>query len=80
MDEGGVAFQVLGLCGAIGTMVVEEPEEALNLAVDINNELKKAVDAQPTRFAALAELLIHVPELAAKELHRCVRDDLKWKA
>ena len=80
MNDGDMAFQVLGLCEAIGTMLVEEPEEALKLAVDIDNKLKKAVHAQPTRFAALTELPIHVPELAVKVLFRCMRDDLKWKA
>jgi predicted TIM-barrel fold metal-dependent hydrolase len=80
MDEGGVAFQVLGLCWLIGTMLVKGPEEALKLAVVINNQSKKALDAQPTRFAALAEFPMHVPELAVKKLHRCVRDDLRWKA
>ena len=73
MDEGGVAFQVLSLSGAIGPMMLD-PDSGVNLAVRINNELKVAVEKYPNRFAALAELPMHVPEAAVQELHRCVKE------
>jgi predicted TIM-barrel fold metal-dependent hydrolase len=73
MDEGGVAFQVLSLSGAIGCMFLD-PEGGAELAIKINNELKKAIDKFPDRFAALAELPMHAPEAAVKELHRCVKE------
>jgi predicted TIM-barrel fold metal-dependent hydrolase len=45
----------------------------MQLAQDINNELKKAVDVHPDRFRALAELPLHQPEEGIKELRRCVK-------
>ncbi len=73
MDEGGVAMQILSLSGAIGTMLLP-PDEGAELAIKINNEMKKAVDAYPGRFAALAELPMHNIPAAIQELHRCVTE------
>ena len=72
MDEGGIAFQVLSLSGAIGPMLLD-PEDGTQLAMKINDELKKAVDKYPNQFAAFAELPMHAPEAAVRELHRCVK-------
>ncbi|KAL3496419.1 hypothetical protein BJX62DRAFT_232525 [Aspergillus germanicus] len=73
MDAGGVAFQVLSFSGAIGPMLLE-PSAGTELAVKVNNALKAAVDRYPDRFAALAELPMHAPGAAVKELHRCVKE------
>lgn len=73
MDQGNIAFQVLSLSGAIGVTFME-PQPGYELSVQINNELKKAVDKYPTRFAALAELPMQDPDLAIKELHRCIKE------
>jgi len=73
MNAGGVTIQILSLAGPVNCMQMA-PEPGLALARDINNELKKAVDAHPDRFRALAELPFHAPKLAAEELRRCVND------
>ena len=72
MDQGGITMQVLSLAGPVNSMHME-PEDALHLARDINDGLKKAVDANPGRFVALAELPVHAPQLAISELRRCVK-------
>ena len=73
MDEGGIALQILSLAGAVNSTHME-PHAGLQLARDINNELKRAVDGHPKRFVALAELPMQAPELAAAELRRCVME------
>lgn len=73
MDEGGIAVQILSLGGSNNSMLLPG-EEGVKLAQDINNGLKKAVDANPTRFKALAELPLHQPTMAIKELHRAVKE------
>ena len=73
MNEGSIAMQILSLAGPVNCMQMK-PEPGWALARDINNELKTAVDANPNRFKALAELPFHAPNLAIKELRRCVQD------
>ncbi|KAJ5203750.1 2-amino-3-carboxymuconate-6-semialdehyde decarboxylase [Penicillium cinerascens] len=72
MNEGGIAMQILSLAGPVNCMQME-PEPGLALARDINNELKRAVDAHPDRFKALADLPFHAPKLAIEELRRSVQ-------
>ncbi|GKZ17802.1 hypothetical protein AbraIFM66951_001072 [Aspergillus brasiliensis] len=74
MDEGGIAMQILSFSGAVNCMHMPDDQSSLSLAQDINNSMKKAVDANPSRFKALAELPAQAPELATKELHRCVTE------
>ena len=76
MDEGGISLQILSLVGAINSTHLAEtdPQAGVQLAREINDELKKAVDANPTRFKAFAELPMHAPQEAIKELHRCVKE------
>lgn len=73
MDEGEIAVQILSLGGSNNSMLLPG-EEGVRLAQDINNELKKALDANPTRFRALAELPLHQPDEAIKELNRAVKE------
>ncbi len=72
MDEGGIAMQVLSFGSAVNCMHVE-PETGLQMARQINDRLKGAVDAHPDRYRALAELPFHEPKLAIEELRRCVK-------
>ena len=74
MDEAGMAMSILSLAGPVNCMHMEDPQASLKLAQDVNNELKKAVDAQPTRYRAFAELPFNAPDLAIQELRRCVED------
>ncbi len=73
MDQGGIAMQVLSFTGPYNTTVAD-PSTGIEVARAINDELKKAVDLHPKRFAAFAELPFQAPELAIDELHRCVKD------
>lgn len=73
MDEGSIAMQILSLAGPVNSMYLD-PEEAIRFAREINDGLKKAVDANPKRFVALAELPTHVPDAAIRELRRCVKE------
>jgi predicted TIM-barrel fold metal-dependent hydrolase len=73
MDECGIAVQILSLGGTNNSMLLPG-KEGVQLARDINNELKNAVEAHPDRIRALAELPLHQPKEAVKELHRCVKE------
>lgn len=73
MDEGGISMQVLSMAGPVNcTQMEAEPGWALARA--INDELKKTVDEHPNRYKALGELPFQAPDLAIKELHRCVQE------
>jgi len=52
----------------------KDSQAGVQLARDINDEMKKAVDAEPKRFKAFAELPFHEPQEAIKELRRCVKE------
>ena len=76
MNDNGVAVQILGLTGAINSthLVGKKAPQGAAVARDVNNEMKKVVDANPSRFRALAELPMHIPSDAIRELHRCVTE------
>ncbi|MCJ1432919.1 hypothetical protein MMC27_002277 [Xylographa pallens] len=76
MDEGGVAMQILSSVGLPNCthLADTDPEGGVELAKEINNELKKVVDSNPSRFKAFAELPMHDPEASIAELHRCVKE------
>jgi uncharacterized protein len=71
MDAAGIDMQVLSL----NSPGVEQAEasEQLAIAVDSNDFLAEAVKKHPKRFAAFAALPIAVPDKAAEELERRVR-------
>ncbi|HEY3919320.1 MAG TPA: amidohydrolase family protein [Stellaceae bacterium] len=72
MDAAGIDLQVLSLNAPIAQGF--EADEAIAMAKHINNRLAAAVTAHPKRFAGFAALPVAVPEAAADELERCVRD------
>ncbi|MCJ1401527.1 hypothetical protein MMC11_004742 [Xylographa trunciseda] len=76
MDEGGIAVQILSSAGMPNCthLADSDPEAAVELSKGINNELKKVVDSNPTRFKAFAELPMHDPKASVAELHRCVTE------
>ena len=76
MDESGVTMQILSLAGAVNSthLTGNDAQEGVKLAININNELKTAVDANPTRFRALAEIPFHNPQAAIRELYRSVKE------
>ena len=72
MDAAGIDMQVLSI-NAPGTEQLDAAE-ALTLARDANEFLGAAVKKHPKRFAGLAALPTMVPDKAAAELERCVRE------
>ena len=71
MDAAGIDVQVLSL----NSPGVEQAEaaEQLSIAVESNDFLAEAVKKYPSRFAAFAALATAVPDKAAEELDRRVR-------
>ena len=71
MDAAGIDMQVLSL----NSPGVEQAEaaEQISIAVESNDFLAEAVKKYPRRFAAFAALAIAVPDKAAEELDRRVR-------
>jgi predicted TIM-barrel fold metal-dependent hydrolase len=71
MDAAGIDVQVLSL----NSPGVEQAEAdvAVSVSRDSNDFLAEAVKAHPTRFAGFASLPIQVPDKAAEELDRTVR-------
>ncbi|OBJ05599.1 amidohydrolase family protein [Mycobacterium sp. 1465703.0] len=71
MDEAGVDLAVLSLA-APGVEQLD-PDDAVRLARDCNDELAAAVQRYPDRLAGFATLPISAPEQAADELERAIR-------
>jgi predicted TIM-barrel fold metal-dependent hydrolase len=76
MDRSGITVQVLSKAGNhIGPSAdLFEGAEAVAFARDLNNELARRIAEHPDRFAAFAHLPASIPEAAADELERAVRD------
>jgi predicted TIM-barrel fold metal-dependent hydrolase len=72
MDEAGIDIQVLSH-GAPSAQKLPA-DIAVDLTRRVNDRLAEAVRAHPTRFAAFAALPTAVPEAAADELERTVRE------
>jgi aminocarboxymuconate-semialdehyde decarboxylase len=51
-----------------------KPADALDLSRRLNDHIAEVVRAHPTRFAGLATIPLQDPEMAARELERCVRE------
>ncbi len=70
MDRDGIDMQLL-LLSAPGLQVFD-PDTAVSLAREVNDQASAACAAHPDRFAALAAIPPQAPEQAAKELERAV--------
>ncbi|OBI41999.1 amidohydrolase family protein [Mycobacterium colombiense] len=71
MDEAGVDLAVLSLA-APGVEQLD-PDEAVRMARDSNDQLAAAVQRHPHRLAGFATLPTSAPDQAAEELERAVR-------
>ena len=71
MDAAGIDVQVLSIVPGIEQL---DAATAVELARDANDHLAEAVRRHPDRFAGFAALPTAVPDTAADELERAVRD------
>ena len=76
MDRAGIAVQVLSKAGNhIGPSAdMFDGDEAVAFARHFNDKAARKIAQHPDRFAAFAHLPMSVPEAAADELERAVRD------
>ncbi len=79
MDENGIDMEVLSL--TIPGVDLMEPMVAKGLANKINNHISEVIKKYPERFIGFATLAPQIPEEAADELERAVKElNLKgWK-
>lgn len=73
-DEAGVGVQVLSTVPVMLSYWIREPRHALEVSRFLNDHIASLCAAHPRRFVGLATLPLQAPDLAARELHRCVRD------
>ena len=73
MDRSGVTMQVLSTVPVMFSYWAK-PSDALDLSRRLNDHIAEVVRANPARFAGLGTIPLQDPELAARELERCVRD------
>src|SRR3954471_20774808 len=73
MDAAGIEFALLSL-NAPAIQAIPDPKQALQIAQKANAAMADAVARHPKRYAALAALPMHDPDVAARELERCVKE------
>jgi predicted TIM-barrel fold metal-dependent hydrolase len=73
MDAHGIEMMLLSL-NAPAVQAIPSPEKANEIARRSNDFMAEQIVRQPKRFAGLAALPMQTPELATRELTRCVRE------
>ncbi|HLT23744.1 MAG TPA: amidohydrolase family protein [Ignavibacteria bacterium] len=72
-DELGVTIQVLSTIPIMFSYWAK-PESAYDLSRYLNDHIASVVDKYPTRFMGLGTLPLQAPDLAIKEMERCVNE------
>lgn len=72
-DENGVQVQVLSTVPVMFSYWAK-PEHTLDLSRYLNDHIAQVVSEYPNRFIGLGTLPMQAPDLAVKELRRCVQD------
>jgi aminocarboxymuconate-semialdehyde decarboxylase len=73
MDRANVSMQALSTVPVMFSYWAK-PADALDLSRRLNDHIAEVVRANPTRFVGLATIPLQDPDLAARELERCVCD------
>src|SRR5437868_5910705 len=73
-DEAGVGAQVLSTVPVMFSYWVDDAAHALEIARFLNDHLASVCARNPRRFVGLGTLPLQAPDLAARELTRCVRE------
>ena len=73
MDRADVSMQVLSTVPVMFSYWAK-PADALDLSRRLNDHIAEVARANPTRFTGLATIPLQDPDLAARELERCVRE------
>ena len=73
MDKHGIEIMILSL-NAPAVQAIPDPGRADEIARRANDFLAEQVQKQPGRFQAFAALPMQDPDLASRELQRCVKD------
>lgn len=72
-DKAGVTMQVLSTVPVMFSYWAK-PADALDLSRRLNDHIAEVVRAHPTRFAGLGTIPLQDPDMAARELERCIRE------
>ncbi|POI35672.1 hypothetical protein CIB84_000575, partial [Bambusicola thoracicus] len=73
MDLSGVTVQVLSTVPVMFSYWAK-PQDTLDLSQMLNNDLADTVKKYPKRFIGLGTLPLQAPDLAVREMHRCVKE------
>jgi len=73
MDEHGMEMMILSL-NAPAIQAIHDPKKAYEVARKANDQLAEQVKKRPDRFRALAALPLQDPDMAAREMERCVKE------
>jgi predicted TIM-barrel fold metal-dependent hydrolase len=73
MDQNGLEMMILSL-NAPAVQAIPDRKKAAEIARRANDFLAEQVAKRPNRFQAFAALPMQDPDLAARELQRCIKD------